>query len=666
MAVAANASGQTRRALLIGINEYQTEEFANLRGAVNDVLTMQEILVSRYDFPAANIQILTDKAATRQDILDAFDSLVEQTAIDDFVYVHYSGHGSQVEDLNGDEDDGSDETILPHDGRTKDVPDITDDEIGDFLRRLRTKNAIIVLDSCHSGTATRGGILTRSVPADDRLELYSNTLNAVTSRAIVPIDLPDQYILFSGAASNQSALDGPIQGKYRGFFSYAFAEALKTAEPGASPRDIHAHVAQTYQRLSQTFGGLQLPEPQFEASSRLLEESLFAEARSVLPTKAYLTAKLEKGTRGRLVRGLAMDAQPGSLWAIFSSTETDFNLSAALATAIVVSLDNGDAVIDIEGALLEQGVAYRAIALPTADGSISVPVRIEIGDGILADELQSRLTDRVEGVGFVGADGFARFVVTAADDQLRVFDASGLVAIDEIPLEPIAAAVDTLAKILNRSKSAVSLSQIINPASKLVIDASIVGADAAHDMRIKRPDDPRTHQNSLMLEVTVNADSYLTVIDIDPQGTVSILFPNAYTKADFLPDGFISANAPTRIPDSLAPGNRAGFKWDYFLPAGLDTIQVFATTDLATATKIRTWIASLDAVAARGAARSADYSAPFIELQKTLSADVRTRAIRVVKDEPTTNQQSAPADATVNVPSQPDWNSVSLSIRIAE
>lgn len=666
LVVWSNASAQTGHALLIGVNEYQTEEFANLRGAVNDVLTMQEILISRYGFLPANIVTLTDKAATRQSILAAFDNLVEQTADVDYVYVHFSGHGSQVKDLNGDEDDGTDETILPYDGRTKDIPDITDDEIGDFLRRLPTTNAIIVLDSCHSGTATRGGILTRSVPVDDRLALYKNTINNVSTRAIVPIDVPDQYILFSGAAANQSALDGPIDGKYRGFFSYALAEALKSAEQGASPRTIHKRVGQTYQRLSQSFGGLQLPDPQFEASTGMLEKSLFPEARSAPPARAYLTAILEKGSRGRLLRGSSMDAQPGSLWAIFSSSETGFDLSAALATAIVVSIDGGDSIINIEGNTLKRDIAYRAIALPTAVDSASVPVRLDIADDSLASELKSHLAEHVTGVQFVGSNDFARFVVATVNNHLRVFDASGLVAIEEIPLAPLAAATGKLAETLNRSKSAVSLSQMINPASKLVINASIVGADSTNNMRIKHPDDPRSHQNSIMLEITVSADSYLTIIDIDPQGNVSILFPNAYTKTGFLREGFVSADAPVRIPDSLAAGNRAGFFWDYSPPAGLDTIQVFATTDLATAMKIRTWIASLDTVTTRGATRSADYSRSLIDLQKDLASDVRTRAIRVVQDEATAGQQSAPASATVNLTNQPDWNSVSLSVRISE
>jgi uncharacterized caspase-like protein len=150
----AAAETGTRRALLIGINEYQA--FPNLRGALNDVELLQSVLTSRFGFEAENVRRVTDAQATR--ILAALAAPARETGPDDVVYVHYSGHGSQVEDADGDEGaDGMDETLVPHDGRTEGVPDITDDELAAALAALPAGRAVVVLDSCHSGTATRGG-----------------------------------------------------------------------------------------------------------------------------------------------------------------------------------------------------------------------------------------------------------------------------------------------------------------------------------------------------------------------------------------------------------------------------------------------------------------------------------------------------------------------------
>ena len=123
-----DASSSTKRALLIGINKYRA--VPKLQGSLNDVQTMQQILLTRWGFLDKNISMVTDEAATRAGMLAALEQLVKDTGPNDTVYFHYSGHGSQVEDLNGDEtDDGLDETLVPQDGRSGDVRDITDDEL---------------------------------------------------------------------------------------------------------------------------------------------------------------------------------------------------------------------------------------------------------------------------------------------------------------------------------------------------------------------------------------------------------------------------------------------------------------------------------------------------------------------------------------------------------
>ena len=148
------ATAGAKRALLIGINKYKA--VPKLQGSLNDIETMKQVLITRWGFPEANIMFLVDEQATREGMLAALNRFVSETGPQDTVYIHYSGHGSQVADLNGDEpDDQLDETLVPQDGRTGTVPDITDDELDAMFAKLPTTNAFIVLDSCHSGTATR-------------------------------------------------------------------------------------------------------------------------------------------------------------------------------------------------------------------------------------------------------------------------------------------------------------------------------------------------------------------------------------------------------------------------------------------------------------------------------------------------------------------------------
>ena len=73
--------------------------------------------------------------------------------------MHYSGHGSQMRDREGDEPDGFDETIVAADSGRSPAPirDITDDELNLWLRKIteRTPNVTLIFDFCHSGTVTR-------------------------------------------------------------------------------------------------------------------------------------------------------------------------------------------------------------------------------------------------------------------------------------------------------------------------------------------------------------------------------------------------------------------------------------------------------------------------------------------------------------------------------
>ena len=69
------AGGAGRRALLVGINGYLAPEVPNPRGAVADVDGLANVLRERWGF--TDVQVLTDGAATRSNILDGFGQLVK-------------------------------------------------------------------------------------------------------------------------------------------------------------------------------------------------------------------------------------------------------------------------------------------------------------------------------------------------------------------------------------------------------------------------------------------------------------------------------------------------------------------------------------------------------------------------------------------------------------
>jgi hypothetical protein len=115
--------------------------------------------------------LLLNEQATTAGFKEAFErGLIERAQDGDVAVVFFAGHGSQTTDRNGDEPDGWDETLLLHDARVEGQRDLVDDELNGLLARLheKTRHIALILDSCNSGTATRGdsGLVARFFEPD--------------------------------------------------------------------------------------------------------------------------------------------------------------------------------------------------------------------------------------------------------------------------------------------------------------------------------------------------------------------------------------------------------------------------------------------------------------------------------------------------------------------
>lgn len=597
-------ASSVRRALLIGIGKYQV--LPRLPGAKNDIDLVHRVLVSQFGFSENRIRTVRDEEATRAGVLSAFNQIVKEAGPNDVVYIHYSGHGSQVQDLNGDEpEDQLDETIVPVDGRTEGIPDITDDELEAILAQLKTTQAVVVLDSCHSGTATRGlEVRARSVPADDRVALYKR--GGVTTRAIVPVNF-HPYVLFSGAASHEEALDGPVDGRYHGFFTHSLFKSLQSAPMGASTREIFAGAKQELKRIQNQFGRTSMPEPQLEATKARIEKPFFASAAQSnegtetpleIARRPWVAVQPQKNDQLLLVNAVELGAAPGSVWGIYPEGETVFDPAQARAFAVVNSVTAQHAVARISPKQTKLPSKGRAVLVAQAPESKAIPVALRNVPPAQADRLKSALSQQMGDVKFVGEHEFARFVVEGREDGLHVMSADGTKEVMSLPAQPNQQAIASLSQVLVQSRNATQLLSLENPSSHMNLTVRVVqlgerGIAVVSDKmeapvyHIRQPQEPRSLSNSLQLEITSDTDCYITIVDVDAEGAVNVLFPNSYQNPNFYQGGFINAGRTVLLPDSLQTGNQAGFHWDYANPPGVDTIRVFASTTLELAQRIR-------------------------------------------------------------------------------
>ena len=249
-----------KTALCIGINNYPGTHM-DLQGCINDAQDWAAELTSR----GFAVTTLIDAKATKAAMVKAFKAIVGSAKKGDTVVITFSGHGTYVPDLNGDEADGLDEGLCPYDLQTGGAA-LLDDEIhAIFAARAPGVRLVLISDSCHSGTVTRaaaadpdaddaprprfmpmgnwlppeklprgaGGAPLTTAPTASGASAFTKALSRVSGD-----------LLLSGCKEgpNNFSYDARIKGRPNGAFTYYALKALKTLKPGATYADWHASI----------------------------------------------------------------------------------------------------------------------------------------------------------------------------------------------------------------------------------------------------------------------------------------------------------------------------------------------------------------------------------------------------------------------------------------
>lgn len=148
------------KALIIGIQEYKNPK-NNLTGIQIDVDSFKQSVL-RLGVSAKNIAVLMNEEATEANINHMFATFLQDVGPNDKVYVYFSGHGSQISDVDGDEEDNLDEFLVTYefDHRGNQPGALTDDEFHKLLTSVPSNQVFAFIDACHSGTISRNVALT--------------------------------------------------------------------------------------------------------------------------------------------------------------------------------------------------------------------------------------------------------------------------------------------------------------------------------------------------------------------------------------------------------------------------------------------------------------------------------------------------------------------------
>lgn len=247
----------TRKALTIGINQYQNFPQYTLRGCVNDTKSFSSMLKQYLNFTDSDITVLQDSDATKQNIYNNIDSLIKksQDGECDHIVIHLAAHGSQIPDVSKDEiEDLKDEIFTTYnlnaeEGDWSRGTVIDDDDFGKKLSAIPEKCLCeVYLDTCHSGSGLRLLSLDEipryiPPPRDINREL-SNPLiqNHGMSDTLKEEGMPPNIVLMTGCQDNQTSADAHIENDYNGAFTYNLCNEIRKSNNQLSRYELMKNI----------------------------------------------------------------------------------------------------------------------------------------------------------------------------------------------------------------------------------------------------------------------------------------------------------------------------------------------------------------------------------------------------------------------------------------
>lgn len=258
LALMALPVGAAKRALVITVGDYPEESGWTSIASGND-RDLAVRMLGRLGFPASCITVLSDSRATFAGIVKGLDALASSVRPGDEVYVHFSGHGQQMTDLDGDEElyeprDFLDEAFIPYDAFVsygwkgyRGERHLTDDILYRHLGRIaatvgRKGSVLLVVDACHSGGIERG--------SEGEKWPYRGNFNVfempLVARTTVPVAVTVNWVTLSACKYFQTNFEVEVGDRRYGRLTYALSRCFR---PGMTPEQLATALQEEYKAL---------------------------------------------------------------------------------------------------------------------------------------------------------------------------------------------------------------------------------------------------------------------------------------------------------------------------------------------------------------------------------------------------------------------------------
>lgn len=258
IALASGTAWSGNKALLIGVGDYKNSRINDLDGIDLDI-NMMKTVAGYIGFRKGEITTLFDEYATHSRVKQALKDLAQNVSANDKVLIYFSGHGSSTIDHNGDEKDGKDEVLVLYDtdvvsGELRHA--LLDDDFYRFLSDISSNQILVIVDSCHSGTGTKG--LRSMVTQVDRGQIKSFTYQGMGKgtrgfAAEGKNRTSDNYVSIAACHDDEES----VASKEGSYFTLGVLKAMRNAvaKGGITPKQI--------QQSAASFINRELPEDGF-------------------------------------------------------------------------------------------------------------------------------------------------------------------------------------------------------------------------------------------------------------------------------------------------------------------------------------------------------------------------------------------------------------------
>ncbi len=573
-------------ALLVGVGDYIHGSNLDLSGPPNDVELMEELLLSKFAFEPDHIRKLVDAQATQAGIIAGLeDWLAKKAGPGDTALFYYSGHGSQVRDRNGDEDDNRDEVLCPADVQVG-VPgkEINDDELARLLGLVKATDITVIIDACHAGTGVRDiefdgeaapleirhvdlGYPDEVAPdgqrsftwAADGMDLAvgpsgDGTRSLAPERAFT--------MIASCAPAETSASSVFYEGLTRfwsGVLTYNLVQALKKADGETTYQELMAGVIRDVKRRNRR------QTPQLEGVGN---RAIFSNSGSGLSSRNYVRVTRVQDGVVQMRSASFGGEQPGS---IFSVLNPQTGLPQGRVKITRAMGRSADAQI-LEGTVTAPALAVEEYHV-VSDEKLHVQLA-DLGDKRANLALRQRL-QRLDFVHLAADTAFFDVVLKGRLDgsftslltgyEITAWLEEAGARSRTVTSENIDEIMAVLRPLLENAYALKKLSRLDNGSPPFRVSVWVTGepdpgTDRAKYVEMKVGDPVYFHFRA-------EKDAYLTLFNVGADGGITILFPNEY----------VSYNKVVAGKTYTIPSEEMGFRMNLGGPAGQELVKAFAT-----------------------------------------------------------------------------------------